>query len=124
MDNDDYIDYWYQNMLLNIRRLSKLLLRGNGKKVTFPDGTEGENNLQKLLKFNNNKINRVLKETMNTTFNELATAAKDSPKQFLKNMVCFAPNIFRLLRTQEAPENRRRSKQYISNVLKTTGDIL
>ena len=111
-------------MMWNVRRLSKLLLRGKGKKVIFPDGIEGENNLQKLVKFNNNKINSVLKETMNATFNELATAAKDSPKQFLKNMVCFAPNIFRLLRTQEAPENRRRSKQYINNFLKTTGDIL
>ena len=110
-------------MMSNVRRLSKLLLRGNIKKVISPDTKTGENNLQKILKFNKNTIKTVLKQTMNTAFNELATAAKDTPKQFLKNLVCFAPNVFRLLKSQEAPENRRRSKQYIGNFLKTTGDV-
>jgi hypothetical protein len=110
-------------MKSNVRRLSRLLLSGNLKNIISPDSIEGKNTFQKILKFNNHKIKTVLKQTMNSTFNELATAAKESPKAFLKNLICFAPNIFRLLRSQEAPENRRRSKQYIGNVLKTTGEV-
>ncbi len=111
-------------MRYNIRRLSKLVLRGNIGQVIFPTGIEEENNLQKLHKLVENKLSSALKETLNSTFQELAETAKDSPKQFVKNVVCFGPNLFSLLRSKQRPGYRRRSMRSIRNLLKTPGELL
>ena len=111
-------------MMYNVRRLSKLLLRGKIDNIFSPEDTEGENNFQKLVRYKNNKLNAILKQTLNTTLNELATAAKNSPKQFLKNLICFVPNVFRLLQTKQPHGNRRGAKQYIRTLLKTPGERL
>ena len=108
--------------MYNLRRLSKLILRGKIDKIFFAEDTERENNFQKLVRYKNNRLNAILKQTMNTTLNELATAAKNSTKQFLKNLICFVPNVFRRLQTKQPHGNRRSAKQYIRTLLKTPGE--
>ena len=108
-------------MLYNVRRLSKLLLRGKYDQIISPPAIEGSNNFNKLVRFTNNKITAVLRDTLNTTLTELATAAKGYPKNFLKNTVCFAPNVMRLLREKQNPRNRNPLKQRIIKLQTTLG---
>ena len=123
VDNEDYIAYWVANMKYNVRRLSKLLSRGEIGKVILPNATQGQNNFQKLLRYNSNKVNAILKNTMNTTFNELANTAKNYPKQFATNLVCFVPNTLRLLRTKQQAQDRHRSRKYVRSLLREPGNV-
>ena len=112
---------WYEDMVYNARRLAKLLLRGNHRQVISPSGIDGENTLQKLVNFNNKVLTSLLRDALNTTIHELATAAHNSPKQFLKNAICFTPNVMRLLRSKNEPEDRRRLKRPITKLRRTLG---
>ena len=110
-----------QGLLYNSRRISKLILRGNFEQIISPDGIDGNNNFNKLVTFTNNQLTNVLSNTLNTTLNDIATVALNSPKNFLKNLVCFAPNVMRLLRSKQEPKNRARLKKRIVNLQYTLG---
>lgn len=84
------------------------MVRGKFDKIFFPEAYEGKNNLQKMVLFGNKMINSVLKETLNATLSDIATAAKDIPKEFTKRLVCFKPNLIRYIRVRQAKEDRQR----------------
>ena len=47
-------------------------------------------------------VNSVLRNTLNTTLTDLATTAKDLPKEFTKRLVCFKPSLIRFIRVRQA----------------------
>ena len=97
------------------------MLRGKVNKIIAPDGADRENNLQKLVRLNNKKMSALLKTTLNTTFQDLATAARNTPKTFLRNVICLAPDLMLIAREKQDPTKRVQLKEQLKDLLKIPG---
>ena len=107
----------------NIKRLSRLLVRGKFKEIFFPGVHDGENNLQRMVKYGNNMLNNVVRRTLNTTINDIADIAKEVPKEVKKRLICFTPNLIRLVREKQAQEDSPNLKRRINNLLGIPGEF-
>ena len=95
---------WFDNIILNVKRLGRLILRGNPGKIFFPDELEGKNNLQRIVSFSKRMLNNTLKETLNKTTTEIVEIAKNVPKDLSRNLLCLTPNI--ILKVRQMQSNR------------------
>ena len=115
---------WIDDIAYNVRRLSKHLIRGRMEKIISPEGVDGPNNLQRLMKFTAKHTNNILKKTLNATANDIANAAKNLPEDFLKNAICLAPNLVRIAQAKKHRENRFKIRKRISSHLRFPGKLL
>ena len=120
-EDPDTLWLWYDEIIFNVRRISKLLLRGKFGDVVYPKGIEGPNNLERLVKYTNKHLSGALQKSLNTTFNELATSAKQAPKDFIKNLICLAPNLMRLAKSKRDQENKHQIKKRYARYLEVAG---
>ena len=86
----------------NVKRLARLILRGNPKKIFFPNEADGKNNLQRIVSFSKRMLNDTLKQTLNRTTTEIIEIAKNAPKDLSKNLICLTPNIILKVRQMQS----------------------
>ena len=110
---------WLRSIRSNVKRLSRLIVRGRFDKIIFPDAHEGKNNYQRIVLFGNKVVDSVLKQTVNATVSDIANAAKNLPKEFAKRLVCFKPNLIRFIRVSQAKANQER----IMNLMAQQGEF-
>ena len=101
---DRSLKIWFDNIKFNLKRLGRLILRGNPGKIFFPDELEGKNNLQRIVSFSKRMLNNTLKETLNKTTTEIVEIAKNVPKDLSRNLLCLTPNI--ILKVRQMQSNR------------------
>ena len=89
----------------NVKRLARLILRGNPKKIFFPNEADGKNNLQRIVNFSKRMLNDTLKQTLNRTTTEIIEIAKNAPKDLSKNLICLTPNIILKIRQMQSERN-------------------
>ena len=103
-DNGD-IGWWRELIKTNLRRTAKLVARGKFKDIILPGKNEGGNNFQRILEYTKNATNNALRNTLNTTIQDIAKIAINSPGAFAKNTICTGPNLLRILRSKPRVEN-------------------
>ena len=101
-----------------------MLVRGKFNKLFFPGGYEEKNNFQQIALFGRHMVNSVLKNTLNTTLTDLATTAKDLPKEFTKRLICFKPTLIRFIRVRQAKAKERQFMQAMRNKCKFLSGII
>ena len=109
------MSYYLDNIEFNLRRLSRFLIRGKFDKIFFPGGIKEKNNFQRIALFGRHMVNSVVKNALNTTLTDLATTAKDLPKEFTKRLVCFKPSLIRFIRVRQAKAKERQFMKTIRN---------
>ena len=118
VDHHNYTKAWQENINYNIRRLSKLLVRGKIDRIIFPDKRHGENNLQRLVRHGKDIVNNALTQTLNITFKEIINVVLDAPEEITNNMACLAPRVALFARLNQrdntSPKLRRRIYKQLS----------
>ena len=97
------------------------MLQGKPDSILFSNSIEGPNNFQRIVRYGENMLDKALKQTLNSSIAEIGQKAKDIPKDLTQSIICFKPNLIRVLREKQARENRSDSKRQIRLLLKRSG---
>ena len=71
----------------------------------MPGNGVGGNNFQRILEYTKNATNNALRNTLNTTVQDIAEIVISTPGAFAKNTICTGPNLLRILRSRPRVEN-------------------
>ena len=115
---------WFNEIIHNSKRLGRLILRGNSKKIFFPNEQEGKNNLQRMVAFSKRLLNNTLKATLNKTTSDVVEIAKNTPKDLAKNLICLTPNIIlkvRQMNSKKDPDIMER--RFLHDIKLQSGNI-
>ena len=74
------------------------------------------------MKYKNKHLSNALQKSLNTTFNDLASAAKRAPKDFLKNLICLAPNLMRIANAKRDQGNKHQIKKRFARQFDVSGN--
>ena len=61
---------------------------------------------------------------LNVTLGKLLSLAIDAPKEATRRAVCFAPNLIRLARAQQAKDNRQELKRRIHTFFEDSSEFV
>ena len=110
----------FDNVMYNVERLGRLIVRGSPGKIFFPDKVEGKNNLQRVVTFSKRMLNNTLKETLNKTTVEIVDMVKNFPKDMTKNLVCITPNIILKIREMQSKKDPEMMERRFLNDIRSS----
>ena len=105
-----------------MNRLANLIVRGNFKEIVSP--TEETNNYQTIVNYNKKVFQSTLKNTLNTTIQDIGRLALEVPKNITKNLICFKPNILRFWRQRQAKQKQMNSEEQILKSMRSPGNMV
>ena len=110
----------FDNVMYNVERLGRLIVRGSPGKIFFPDKVEGKNNLQRVVTFSKRMLNNTLKETLNKTTVEIVDMVKSFPKDMAKNLICITPNIILKIREMQSKKDPEMMERRFLNDIRSS----
>ena len=99
-----------------------MAVKGKFKNIVYP--ADERNNYQKLVKYNRKVFDSILKNTLNTTIQDIGKLALQVPKNITKNLICFKPYILRFWRQRLAKQRQMNSKKQIIKSMRSPGKML
>ena len=104
-----------------MRRITNLAVKGKFKEIVYP--ADKRNNYQKIVKYNKKVFDSTLKNTLNTTIQDIGKLALQVPKNITKNLICFKPYILQVWRQRQAKQRQVNSEKHIIKSLRSPGKI-
>ena len=98
-----------------------MIVKGNFKEIVSP--TEKTNSYQTIVNYNKKVFQSTLKNTLNTTIQDIGRLALEVPKNITKNLICFKPNILRFWRQRQAKQKQMNSEQQILKSMRSPGNL-
>ena len=96
-----------------------MAVKGKFKNIVYP--ADERNNYQKLVKYNRKVFGSILKNTLNTTIQDIGKLALQVPKNITKNLICFTPYILRFWRQRQAKQRQMNSEKQIIKSMRFPG---
>ena len=115
------LDAWIETTKNDLNRLANLIVKGNFKEIVAP--TEETNNYQTIVNYNKKVFQSTLKNTLNTTIQDIGRLALEVPKNITKNLICFKPNILRFWRQRQAKQKQMNSEEQILKSMRSPGNM-
>ena len=105
----------------DLKRLSNLIVKGNIKDIVSP--IDRTNNYQKIVKYNKKVFEYSLRNTLNTTIQDIGRLALEVPKNITKNLICFKPYVLRFWRLWQAKQKRMNAEEQLIKSMRSVGRI-
>ena len=99
-----------------------MAVKGNFKDIINP--ADVRNNYQKIVKYNKKVFDSTLKNTLNTTIQDIGKLALQVPKNITKNLICFKPYVLRFWRQRQAKQRQMNSEKQIIKSMRSPGKML
>ena len=115
------LDDWLKTAKKDLRRLTNLAVKGKFKDIVYP--ADERNNYQKIVKHNKKVFDSTLKNTLNTTIQEIGKLALQVPKDITKNLLCFKPYVLRVWRQRQAKQRQMSSEKLIIKSMRSPGKM-
>ena len=96
-------------------------MKGKFKEIVSP--TAETNNYQTIVNYNKKVFQSTLKNTLNTTIQDIGRLALEVPKNITKNLICFKPNILRFWRQRQAKQKQMNSEEQILKSMRSPGNM-
>ena len=116
------LDDWLGTAKKDLRRLTNLAVKGKFKDIVYP--ADEINNYQKIVKYNKKVFDSTLKNTLNTTIQDIGKLALQVPKNITKNLICFKPYVLRFWRQRQAKQRQMNSEKQIIKSMRSQGKVL
>ena len=116
------LDDWLKTAKKDLRRLTDLAVKGKFKDIVYP--ADERNNYQKIVKYNKKVFDSTLKNTLNTTIQDIGKLALQVPKNITKNLICFKPYVLRFWRQRQEKQRQMNSEKQIMKSMRSPGKIL
>ena len=113
------MDVWLKTTKEDLKRLANLIVTGNFKEIVSP--SDETNNYETIVKYSNNVFESTLRNTLNTTIQDIGRLALEVPKNITKNVICFKPNILRFWREHQAKQRQMSSEEQILKSMRIPG---
>ena len=98
-----------------------MAVKGKFKDIVYP--SDERNNYQKIVKYNKKVFDFTLKNTLNTTIQDIGKLALQVPKNITKNLICFKPYVLRFWRQRQAKQRQMNSEKQIIKSMRSPGKI-
>ena len=98
-----------------------MIVKGKFKEIVSP--TAETNNYQTIVNYNKKVFQTTLKNTLNTTIQDIGRLALEVPKNITKNLICFKPNILRFWRQRQAKQKQMKSEEQILKSMRSPGNM-
>ena len=98
-----------------------MAVKGKFKDIVYP--ADERNNYQKIVEYNKKVFDSTLKNTLNTTIQDIGKLALQVPKNITKNLICFKPYILRAWRQRQAKQRQVNSEKHIIKSMRYSGKI-
>ena len=98
-----------------------MAVKGKFKDIVYP--ADERNNYQKIVKYNKKVFDSTLKNTLNTTIQDIGKLALQVPKHITKSLICFKPYILRVWRQRQAKIRQLNSEKHIIKSMRSPGKM-
>ena len=105
----------------DLKRFSNLIVKGNFKDIVSP--IDRTNNYQKLVKYNKKVFEYSLRNTLNTTIQDIGRLALEVPKNITKNLICFKPYVLRFWRLRQGKQKRMKAEEQLIKSMRSVGKM-